>query len=206
MVLILPRVGVLAAAEISPVSSPGQIASQNAGFEREARDRLERDRQEVWAERTDSLRDLSEAERQAVEDENMWTWMQEDDEARRQVQEEIDVQAARLEEDQRNRRRRQEAIALGLSRWSPPSAFRSAVMRLAATHVDMASRAESAMRQYKEDFRQYQLEKDPAGGALTMRSDGDRRNELGNSQKLSGNDLKHLTVGIWHPAFVFTSD
>ncbi len=191
MVLILPRLGVLAAAEISPVSSPGQIASQNAGFEREARDRLEKERQEVWAQRTASLSGMSDAERQAVEDENMWTWMQEDDEARRQVQEEIDALAARLEEGQQNRRRRQEAIALGLSRWSPPSAFRSAVMRLADTHVDLASRAETSMRRYKEEFRRYQLEKDPAGGALTMRSDGERETTSGDqgSDRLDLSDM-----------------
>ena len=191
MVLVLPRVGVLAAAELSPVPSPGEIASQKDGFAREAQAALETDRREVWRERNEELEQLSVDERRAFEDENMWTWMQEDDAARREVREQIDALGERLEEGLRNRRRRQEAIAIGLSRWSPPSAFRSAVMRLAGTHVDLARRSESSMRQYKEDFRTYQLAKDPAAGAMTIRSDGERETSSGDrgSDRLDLSDM-----------------
>ena len=181
MVLIVPRLGVLTAAEIAPVPSPAEIASQKDGFAREANASLEQGRQAAWADRMQQFEGLDEASRQAIEDENMWTWMQEDDEARREVQEEIAALGGQLEEGLRNQQRRQEAIALGLSRWSPPSAFRSVVMRLAQTHVDLAERSENSMRQYREQFRNYQLEKDPAGGAMTIRSNGDRETSSGDS-------------------------
>ena len=179
MVLVLPRIGMLAAAEISPVPSPAEIASQKDGFAREANVRLAKDRRAVWLERTAQLERLSEEDRRALEDENMWSWMQEDDTARRQVSAEIDALGERLEEGLRSQKRRQEKIALGLSRWSPPTGFRSAVMRLADTHVDPARRSESAMRQYREDFRNYQLKKDPAAGAMTIRSDDGRETASG---------------------------
>ena len=172
LVLVLPRVGLLVAAELSPVPSPGEISSQRDGFARAARFSMEEERRAAWEARNAELRSLEEPARQALEDEMMWTWMQEDDAARRAVQEEIDAYSARLDEGLENRRHRQESIALGLSRWSPPSAFRSAAMRLSGTHADLARRSEVSMQQYREDFRRYQLEKDPAAGAVTTRRSG----------------------------------
>ena len=170
MVLLLPRVGLLAAGELVRVPSAAEIDSQRAGAERELLAKSEREARERWEARRREVAAQPEATRSAYEDEKLWRWMQEDDELRQKTLAEIDAYRARLEERARNLRRRQERLALGIAGWTPPAAFRSVAVTVAETGVDLGERYTAAIEGYREDVRRFLLEKDPAAGAVTVQA------------------------------------
>ena len=159
MVLLLPRVGLLAAGELVRVPSAAELDSQRAGADASCWRRRARGARALGARRRE-VTAQPEATRTAYEDENLWRWMQEDDELRQKTLAEIDAYRARLEERARNLRRRQERLALGIAGWTPPAAFRAVAVTVAETGADLGARYTAAIEAYREDVRRFLLEKD----------------------------------------------
>lgn len=168
MVLLFPRVGLLAASELVPVPSAAEIEGQRAGAERELLSKSQRDGNARWEARRREVAAQPEGQRSAYEDAHLWEWMQKDDEERRQALAAVDAYGARIEERARNLRHRQERLALAIAGWTPPAAFRAAAVTMAETGVDLGSRYTTAIEAYREEVNRYLLAHDPAAGAMTV--------------------------------------
>ena len=82
---------------------------------------------------------LAASERETYRDDHMAAWMDEDDAKRKQVQKDIDAFSVRLNEELRNKKESQEALAMTLSRISPASTYQLAAMKLAGTEIALKS-------------------------------------------------------------------
>lgn len=163
-VLIVPRLGVMAAGQMNPVPSVAEVEAQRDAF---SKDRWESHMQELqgrWREREDATKGLSKEERDAYREDKLGIWMEEDDAMRKQVQKDIDGFSVRLSEDTRNRTAEQERLAFMLTRLSPASAYQLAAMNLAGTDIALKSRYEDAMREYRTRFTQYVEKKQKESG------------------------------------------
>jgi ABC-type transport system involved in multi-copper enzyme maturation permease subunit len=155
LVLIIPRLGVMAAGVADPVPS---VAETEAGVDAFSKDRWDRQMKEMearWQTRQEAMKGMTKEERGAYGQEKEKEWSTEDDAGRMSVQKDIDAFAVRVNEDQRNRKSHQEQLAFALARVSPASAYQLASMSLAGTGVSLKSRYEDAMREYRTAFTRY---------------------------------------------------
>lgn len=155
LVLIVPRLGVMAAAAADPVPS---VAETEARIDAFAKDRWDQQMKEMdgrWQGRQEAMRGMTKEQREAYEQEKEKEWSNDDEAGRMSVQKDIDAYSTRVNEDLRNRKLNQEHLAFALSRVSPASAYQLASMSLAGTGVSLKSRYEDAMREYRTAFTQY---------------------------------------------------
>lgn len=190
-VLVMPRIGLLAAAQHVSVPTVAEMESRRAGFESRAWDDYRRQLEESWRLRQKELAGLDEGERESYEDRNLWRWLEEDEAARRQVEAEIAAFTARLTKDLRLRKAERERLALSLSRWSPASVYRLAALEIAGTGVSLKTRYEDAARVYKQAFTRFVASRsDQAGGHVVRRRGGGRSGPaLGASEPLDLSDM-----------------
>ncbi len=152
LVMVIPRVGLLAAIRLAPVPSTAEIESRKQGFEARAWDDHLRALSAVWQERETEMAGLDDAQREAYEDEQLWQWLEEDERLRKETEVEIADNAARLDETVRLNQARQTRLAFGLSRLSPASTFQLLAMHVAGTGVELKERYEDALRLYRRTF------------------------------------------------------
>ncbi len=176
-ILIIPRAGVMAAAQVVHVPSIAEVEAQRDAF---ARDRWAKHwdaMEDRWKARNQPTEGMNEDDRGAYRDEHMWEWMEEDEKARKQVQRDIDGFGEMLNEDVRNRKLAQERLAYSLSRVSPASAFQLAAMTLAGTDISMKTRFEDALRRYRGSYLEFVEKKQKesgGGGGIRITMDSDR--------------------------------
>lgn len=168
IVLIVPRVGVMAAGQLQPVPTVAEVEAQRDAF---AKDAWEKHMQQLgasWRMREDQMHGMSESDREAYRAGHSTAWMEEDDAKRKEVQKDIDDFSVRLNEGLRNKKTSQEALAMTISRVSPAASYQLAAMRLAGVDIALKERYEDAMREYRTRFNQYvekkQKETGGAGG------------------------------------------
>src|ERR1041385_3715202 len=77
LVLIVPRLGVIAAGHIIPVPSVAEIEGQQDGFAKERWKQLDANRESRWRDREREMSSLSKEEREAYRDNHLWQWMEE---------------------------------------------------------------------------------------------------------------------------------
>ncbi len=198
LVLVVPRLGLMAAVQKVQVPSVAEMESRKAGFEQRAWEEHERAIRGTWSERQAQLAGLSEAEQQALEDERMWQWLEEDDTARKAVEVEIAAHAERLGEEMRNLKLAQERLALELSRASPASAYRLAAMSLAGTGVELKARYEEAARGYRARFTEWVASQ--GGGDNVMvhrRRGGGAGNERGVQAPVDLTEMPRFEAPRW---------
>ena len=176
LVLIVPRAGVLTAANIIRVPGVAEIDARVEGFSAEQWKAQEKSMAEAWRARNAEMQGMDKDERKAYEDEHLWKWMEEDEARRKQMQTEITEYTHRIKEDVRNRRDEQQRLAFGISRISPAAAFRLAAMHLAGTGIDMKVRYENAIEEYKTILDNFIESKrsesnDPGGIRITFDSE-----------------------------------
>lgn len=152
LVLIIPRAGVMLAGQVQSVPTVAEIESKHAKFSQERWDQHSEFISERYEKRNAAMEGLSPEDREAYEEEKMWSWMEEDDAEMKNVQADISEYGRKLQEDLRNRRAAQEKLAFLLSRVSPASAYQLAMMNLAATDINLKNRYEDAMRDYRTAF------------------------------------------------------
>ena len=162
-VLIIPRLGVMAAGQISPVESIAQLEAKQEAFRKSRWDEYSSQLSDIWQQRNQEMEGMNEEERTAYRDEKEWEWLEEDDLTRKAVQSDIINNNRRLLEESVNAKKVQERLAFTIARLSPVSSFRLAAMNLAGTDIDMKNRYEESMRQYKDSFSEF-IEKKTADG------------------------------------------
>ncbi|MBN2071660.1 MAG: ABC transporter permease subunit [Candidatus Krumholzibacteriota bacterium] len=164
LTLIVPRLGVMAAGKIMPVPSTAEINSiadaYSKGRWKDYTDRMI----EISRARNTAMADMTEQEREAYREENEWTWMEESDGMRKELQSDIKDNTRRLQEEQRNRLAGQERLAFTLSRFSPASAFQLAAMKIAGTDTGLKPRYQESIEKYRDLFLDHARVKEKATG------------------------------------------
>ncbi len=152
MVLIVPRAGVMLAGQLVTIPSVAEIESQQAAYEQSAWDAHYDKMEEARIARRQQMANMTPAEKEAFEEDNMWGWMEEEEASRKKIQGEISDHNKKLNEDHRNRRSEQERLGFSLSRFSPASAYQLACMTLANTNIMLKNSYEDALNQYRDGF------------------------------------------------------
>jgi len=155
LVLIVPRIAVMAAGAARPV--PG-VAETEGWIDAFAKDRMDQHMKTLasrWQERQASMEGMSSADREAYIQSKQREWASVDDAGRQEVEKDVDAYRVRVNEEQANRVAAQEKLAFALARISPASAYQIASMDLAGTGVAMKALNESAMREYRNAFTRY---------------------------------------------------
>lgn len=164
-VLIVPRIGIMAAGKMIEVPSIAEIEGQIDGYSKERWDAYMRELQDLFEKREAEMREMSKEQRDAYRDEHMWDWMQQSDEARKEVQTDINDYSTRLGENLRTRKAVQERLAFTLSRFSPASAYQLVAMNLANTDIQLKNRYEEEMERYRDTLSAYAETKQEEDGA-----------------------------------------
>jgi ABC-type transport system involved in multi-copper enzyme maturation permease subunit len=165
-VLIIPRLGVMAAGQMKPVPSVAEVEAQRDAFSKDRWEKHMHDMQAKWRTRDEEMHGLSKEERETYRTKHMSEWTNEDDVDRKQILKDIDEHSVRLNEDLRNRKVEQEKVAFSLSRISPASAYQLAAMNLGGTDIALKARYEDAMRSYRTSFIQNVEKKQKETGGM----------------------------------------
>jgi ABC-type transport system involved in multi-copper enzyme maturation permease subunit len=165
-VMIIPRSGVMAAGGLVDVPRASEIEAQREAFTTEK-----------W---TDYINSISAA---CPVSGTYEIKQKQQDSMKLAMEQEIDAYDARLREDYRQRKIRQESMAWSLARLSPASAYQLAAMSLAGTDTDAKARSEDAMSQYRTRFNEYVAAKKAEAGEthglrITMAMDSDGKSSL----------------------------
>ena len=154
-VLILPRAATMAAGQIIEVPSIAEVESQKDRYRTDRWTVFGEERSEKWRERMEPAEGMNEEDRTAFLEARREQWMQEDDDDRQVMQEEIAEFERKVNEDLRNRKSEQERLAFVLSRFSPSSSYQLATMNLAGTNTTLKTRYEESMKAYRTAFAQF---------------------------------------------------
>jgi len=210
-VLIIPRLGVMAAGQLVPVESVAQLEAKQEAFRKARWDQYSADLTEVWQGREAEMEGMTEEERQAYRDDMEWDWLEEDDASRKQIRTDIVENNRRLLEEAQNKKRVQEQLAFNIARISPVSSYQLAAMKLAGTDIDLKVRYEESMRAYKDDFTEYILDKQAQGGGhggfnISMDSESGVSIDFGrNDQTLDTSDMPQYTAPVVRPTEAMAS-
>lgn len=167
-VLIIPRIGVIAANQALPVPSIAQVEGQ---IDKYSADRWRQHEEQVMAQLREQPPSAQPEDAAGESDDAVWARLEAEEKRRREVESEIAGFEARLHEDLNRRKAEQERLAMVLSRVSPASAFALAAMTLAETDPGMKLRYEDAVNRYRSDFRTYvekKQEEEPMRGGIMI--------------------------------------
>ena len=177
-VLIIPRLGMMAAGRLISVPSIAEVDGRIDAFSDERWDHYMEYLQERFRQRNKEMEGMTEAQQQAYRDEHLWDWTEETDNTRKTVQTDIAEFTKTVEDDLRLKKAAQEELAFLLARLSPVSSYKLASMQLAGTHSRMKERYEREIERFKEGFIEYSTKKaeeagnDRAGFSISVGSGG----------------------------------
>jgi ABC-type transport system involved in multi-copper enzyme maturation permease subunit len=176
-VLIIPRTGIMAAGQATPVPSVAETEGVRDSYAKDCWAEYMKDMEVRWQERSADLGTMTKEERKIYQDSHEQQWMDEEEKARKIVEEKIDKFATSLREDLRNREQAQQRLGFGLARISPAAEYQLAAMSLAGTGIDLKSRYEDAMQRYRTAFiafREKKLKESGGFGGIRITVDSDR--------------------------------
>ncbi len=201
-VLILPRVGVLAAEQLVGVPTVAEVDAQKDGFEKAAWEKQMAGLSERWKKREEAMQGFSKEQREAYRDAHMWQWMQEEDAGRKAVQTEIDAYGLRLQEDLRNKRSAQERLAFTLARTSPAAIYQLASMQIARTSVTLKNATETSMEEYRSQFTAHVEKKQQESGGtggFKITVDSEKGFSFSSPRERGTLDISDLPRYQWNP-------
>ena len=171
-VLILPRAAVLVAARSVEVPSADDAMSQRVRLARQLWGEDRRAIQDFMEQRTADLESGDSDEDQAAQIARVRRFQGEINEFLEGRHEERKSQMAlldaRLEEERRNLRRRQQDLAFGLARLSPAAALSLASTTLAGTSLELPRQFLEQARAYSEVFERFKKEKGGVSGGIRI--------------------------------------
>jgi ABC-type transport system involved in multi-copper enzyme maturation permease subunit len=152
LVLIIPRAATMAAGQIVRVASVAEVDAKKDRYSTDRWLSYRSARMQLRDEREAQMAGMTEEERRVFRDANRQRWTEEDDELRQENLEDIADYGRKLDEDLNNQKAEMQAVAFSLSRFSPASAYQIAAMNLAGTNIDVKTRYEQAMQEYRTAF------------------------------------------------------
>jgi ABC-type transport system involved in multi-copper enzyme maturation permease subunit len=162
-VTVIPKVSILAAAQLNPIPSIHEITAKKDAFFRQVQDGIQK-RNLDWGKEHKTDQDQKKYQedfKKSLEENLQWATSQ------------IDNYNAALERDYQARKRSQEHLAINLSRISPASALMFSTMSLARTGLDEYDRFLASIRAYKSIFVKWIFAQDMKNFNFT-RARGDR--------------------------------
>ncbi len=194
-VFIIPRVGVMSAAQMVEVPTISQIESQQDAYSKDRWQIYMDELSDKWEKRRAAMAGMTDEEKEAYEDDMSYAWMEEDDKARKQVEKDIADYNQKLNEDYVKRKIVLEQLALNFSRISPASLFQLAAMNLATSDIELKHRYEESMREYKNrfmDFAEKKQEESGESGMFTIKMSSDGGFKLNDGRQEGGLDVSEL--------------
>jgi ABC-type transport system involved in multi-copper enzyme maturation permease subunit len=151
-VTIIPKVSILAAAQLNPIPSVHEITAKKDAFLQQVQDETIKRNQE-WG---------KEHRPKTVEEENRYPedFKKHLEEIQQWASSQVENYNAALERDYQARKRSQERLAINLSRISPASALMFSTMSLARTGLDEHDRFLASIRAYKSIFVKWIIAQD----------------------------------------------
>lgn len=146
-VLIIPRVGVMAAGQIVHIPRLAEIDGQRDAYA-----------QDKWDEFYEGMEQrILRHHQEGNENDDLAEWyrMEEEDSIRKEVLANIENHYIRLMEEFNRRQITREKLAFNLSRLSPASAYQLAVSDLAGTDIGIKNRYIESMSRYRDSFIEY---------------------------------------------------
>ncbi len=171
-VLIVPKAATMLAGQAMPVPTVDEIESRVTSYATQERTEFFDGMMKRSRERFRSAQDMKPEERQAM----IAAWNKENEEKRKEMDQKIAQNSARLYEDYYNQKSRQEMLAFSLSKISPASQFQLATMKLSGTDVALKKRYEDGMKAYKEQYSTFTQQK---GGGFNIRISSGRGSSSG---------------------------
>lgn len=154
-VLIVPKAATMLAGQAMPVPTVDEIESRVTSYSTQTRNEFFNDMMKRSRERFRSAADMKPEDRQAM----MASWQKENEEKRKEMDQKVAENSARIYEDYYNQKGRQELLAFSLAKISPASQFQLATMKLSGTDVGLKKRYEDAMKQYKTQYSNFSQQK-----------------------------------------------
>ncbi len=175
-VLIVPRMGTMAAGQMVATKSQSELDSQIEHFSNQQWKKHELYLRDTWKVRNQEMEGMDSEKREIYKDDHMWQWMEEDDASRKVMQKDITEFSRRAKEEMINQKELQENLGFNVARISPAAAFMLSAMNLADTDVHLKNRSEKVMDDYKEAFTTFADQKakengDGGGIQITMDSE-----------------------------------
>ncbi|HTP12678.1 MAG TPA: ABC transporter permease subunit, partial [Bacteroidota bacterium] len=164
-VLIIPRAGVMISGQIVQVPSAAEVQNQYDMYSKDRWNQEMKRMTDTWQERMKGMAGLTDAQRQAKQNELRPQWQDEDNAYRVATLKDIDANGRKLNEEVRNKKLAQERVAFSISRLSPVSAYQLAVMNLAGTDTDLKNRYEDVLNAYRATFNDFRDRKQKESGS-----------------------------------------
>lgn len=155
LVLIIPRAATMAAGQVVRVANVAEIDAKKDRYSTDRWLAYRSARMQQRDQRESQMANMTEAERAVFRDANRQKWTEEEDALRQTTLEEIAEYSRKLDEDLNNQKAQMQAVAFTLSRFSPSSAYQIAAMNLAGTNIDVKTRYEQAMQDYRKAFNTF---------------------------------------------------
>ena len=159
-VFIIPRIGVMAAGQFVDVKNNAEIESINNSYAKSQWDEYFEKLENMWQQRESDTAGMTEAEKEAYEDENSFGWMNEQDSLKNILDENLKIYSKKLFEENSNRKKVLQKLAFSLTRLSPTSGYQLAVMNLAGSNIDVKNYYENSLIDYKDKFYDYVKKKE----------------------------------------------
>lgn len=160
-VFIIPRAGVITAAQMVQVPSVAEIQGQQDAYAKDKWAAFMKESEKRWAARNLEGHD---DESDSLTDAETWKIIEEEDSIRKAMEQDVQKHQSSLYADLRQRKTVQEKLGLTLSRFSPASAYMLAAMNLAGTDLDEKNRYEDAMNDHRDRFNSFIEDKEKEDG------------------------------------------
>ncbi len=179
--LIIPRLGVITAGQMTSVPTIAELQGQREAFARDRWDKFTQEGMSRWNANTDSLGE-----------EALMARIQMEDSLRRQVEKDITDYETQIYSGLRRKSEQRERLALTLARISPVSAYQLGAMAVAGTDLTMKSRFEDAMDSYRGQFASYvdnQQAANPGSGGIRIEFNSETGMKIDNPRDAGALDV-----------------
>jgi len=150
LVMIIPRLGVMAAGYIVEVPRVAEIESRLNSYAQSRWDEFDQVGSKLWDEYESESDDGI-----TLDDDALWEILERQDSLSMETEKKINQYEIKLREDLRQRKIRQEKLALSLARISPVAAYQFGAMSLAGTGLEIKERYENAAADYRNTFNNH---------------------------------------------------
>ncbi len=200
LVLIIPRIGVMAAGRIKPVPSVAEIDAQIEGHSKQRWDSFTKELEQMWNIRNVEMTNMDRSEREIYQDDHMWEWIEQEDALRKNYQKDINEYSTAQYNLYYNQKREQEQLAFTLAQLSPAAAFELLMLNVAETDIHLKSRTEQNMQDYKNILNQYLDNKEKSetgitGLRVTIASEAGFKLEMGRNTSLDISGVPEYNPG-----------
>lgn len=161
-VFIIPRAGVITAAQMVEVPSVAEIQGQQDAYAKDKWAAFMVESEKRWMARNEEQQ--AEDEPDSISDAATWKIIEVEDSIRKVMEQDVQDHQSELYADLRQRKTVQEKLGLTLSRFSPASAYMLAAMNLAGTDLEEKNRYEDAMNEHRERFNDFIASKEKEDG------------------------------------------